>query len=441
LLLALPFTGFLRDWAAIKLYGWGNFTLDCLAFNPFSAPKSWGNLAWAGGAVLALTSTPQLLVFLPIAIPYTIGLLCLEWKKGTLKLKLTLLQLLFAAALALALSAFFLIPATFEINQVTLKFAKAGLEDDSRFWSKITGLLDLWHPVNTYSGVVLVGLIGTLPLWLALVGLIILVFQRPELRWLWGLLGLISALTIFLQLPISRFFWETFSDLIAVQFTSRLMYTATIFLAPLVGGFALLKIGKHTRLPATIGGVVTCGLLVFACFNNYGCPYWPLTFDGAISQKTLTEQIGNGDVMYLPKSVDGVASVSRYFPPTFGDDRATSNTDSLNWQLDGAGVYHLTATLSQPGSVSLPIFWLKDWWKIQDQNGREYLSKATPETEHVSLELAAGQYQLEVRVEDNPLKFISNWVSILAVTSLLLFLGLLPILSRKRTISIKDYLL
>jgi hypothetical protein len=375
---------------------------------------------WLGvaGAALALTSTPQLMVFMPVMLFYTIGLLLLEWRSGNRNWKGQATGLVGGVVLAAGLSAFFLFPATFEISGVGLKFTRPNLDNNSKFWTSFTGPFDFSFPISTSTNGTYFSLLPTLHLWLALAGLLVLLAFKPKLRPYLVLVAITVAFTVFLQQPASRFLWEFFSPLTSVQFTARLFYTLALFVAPLIGGLAL-STGSRILNPVTgLAGVAVVGLMLVACFSSFDCPYWPYSFDGTLSQKALTEQVGNGDVMYLPKDVASVQEVSRYFSPEFEDGRKSDAGNALSWHISGPDSYRLTATLGMPGAVDLPVFWFKDWWIITGQDGREYLPEVAPGTGHIRVKLPPGNTVLTLKLQDNLLHLLSYGITLLTLFAL-----------------------
>ncbi len=373
---------------------------------------------WLGlaGAGLALSNNPQLIIFGPIAGLYLLGLLLIEGRAGRLDWRRTLLGLTGAAGLALGLSGFFLLPATLESSKIGLIYA--GRSPD--FFAELPASLALWQPI--YPNLQKYALFGTLHFGLGAIGwLASRLFYKQGRAYLSLLAGMLG-LTFILQLPISSFFWDSFRVFDTIQFTARLMNSGVVFAAPLIGGLACLALPPptlakvQTNYKKTILGIVPAllvfGLMLYACLYDLTYAYWPPTFDGTISQKALTEQVGNGDAMFLPKGIKDPEIVSRYRGPVFEDGRASSPTDRLKWKLVGPDRYILTATVSRPGTVSLPLFWFEDWWQVNDNQSRRYEARATPDTRLVKLDIPAGEYELSIKLQDVLIRSLANLLSI-----------------------------
>lgn len=411
-------SGALANFLGGAILPWVVWLITCLVRKPLKARYVIG--LGLCGALLAVTSTPQLLVFLPMVAVYVPGLVIIEARKGRLNWRKSGGGLGTATGLALGLSAFYLLPATFEINEVGLKFAKADLSDGSRFWANASSPFDLWHPIFVSLGSV--NSFATLPFWLAAAGLIVLMVYRPGLRWEAALLGLVVGWAIFLQFPVSRFFWQTFTGLTTVQFTSRLLYSAIIFAAPLIGGLALSFKAKWSRVASAITGLAALGLMFYACFYALDVRYWPQSFDGTISRQSLIEQVNNADVMYLPKGAD-LDAVVNFTRPKAEDGRALELGEQLAWQLTGTDSYRLRVNLKRATAVSVPLFWFEAWWKVQDEQGREYKTGPASGTGHVQLDLPPGEYALSVKLQDTPIRSGANGLSLLTLLGLVGFGG------------------
>ncbi|MEI6046538.1 MAG: hypothetical protein WCS37_19480, partial [Chloroflexota bacterium] len=404
--------GALGHLVAAAMLPWIFWQMTCLfkpratSFSPF-----WLGLAGAG---LALSNNPQLLLFVPIAGLYLLGLIIIEWQGGRLDWRRTGSRLIIAALIAIGLSGFFLLPAIFESSQVSLIYAGANLEGDSAFYARWPTNLALWQPI--YPNLTEINrLFGTLHYGLAGAGLLVWLLRRNSARPHLILLALVVAFTFFLQFPVSSFFWQTFPALASVQFSSRLMPLGVVLAAPLIAGLA--SSNKSKKYPLVIGsiGLAAVGLMLYACFYSLSYAYWPLSFTGAISQKALTEQITNGDVMYLPKGIENLDKVSKFRPPTFDDNRPTGTTDRLDWKTNGTASFQLTALVSHPATVTLPLFWFEDWWKATDEQGQKYEMTATPQTRLTVLHLPPGEHLITLNLQDTPIKFIGNFLTIVTI--------------------------
>jgi hypothetical protein len=334
-----------------------------------------------------------------------------------------------AGGLAFGLSAFFLLPSTLELNQVGLKFAKTSLDDSSRLWANASSPFDFWHPILPSFGAI--NSFATLPFWLALAGFLFLMIYRPLLRPYLGLLAVVTTWAVFLQFPVSRFFWQTFSVFTSVQFSSRLLYSTAIFAAPLIGGLALSSKLRSGRLLTGLTSLLALGLMLYACFYELSCPYWPPSFDGTISQRSLIEQIGNADVMYLPKGTE-ITEITKFNKAGFEDGRTIGTTDQLNWEITGTDNYRLTARLSQEGVVTVPIFWFEGWWKVRDEQGHEYQTNPASVTHHLRLTLPSGEHHLVIQLQDTPLRLLGYGLTLFTLFALFGYIMVLLRSKRRR---------
>jgi hypothetical protein len=195
------------------------------------------------------------------------------------------------------------------------------------------------------------------------------------------------------------------------------LYTATAFASPLIGAIALKSKTRLKNLAFVVAGLMAGGLLFFACFHDFTIVYWPSSFDGNSSQKSLVEEIGNADAIYLPKGAS-LNAIANYQTPIFEDGRKLTAANQLTWQLSGTDRYTLNAKLSQAGTVSVPLFWFEGWWKVQYTQGHIYTTSATPVTDHIQLALPAGNSKITIKLQDTPLHFFSNILSLLTAVTL-----------------------
>jgi hypothetical protein len=408
-------------------------------------PESRTAPVWLGLSVagLPLNNNPQSAIFLPLGGIFFAGLLLIEWRKGNLRFWRTFFNVALGAAITLGVSAFFTLPGLLEMGKIGLNIAGP----HEKFFANWPDDLALWRPI--YPNMEDFEVLGTLHFLLAALGVGAIWWRRPDLRGWAGLLGGLVALTFFLQWPGSSFFWDTFSFFSMINFSSRLMAPAIVFAAPLVGGLILGKTAEAAA-PSTWlknlaafrwqlpGVALLTGLMVYASLYGLTYVYWPVKFDGFISQKALTEQVYRSDVTYLPEGLTDYSQIDGYFPPAFNDNRPANAGDVLSWLTTGPDSFELQATLSKPGRVTVPLLWFADnWWSVTDQTGRKYVTTANPLGHRMIISLDAGQFTLQVKFVDPPLRTVSNIVSILswlAVIGWLFGLPLLRLLRKKRVV-------
>lgn len=381
------------------------------------------NPLWLGllGGALALTNNPQLIVFVFSGSLYMAGLAVIERK--TLRRNWWPIgwRLGVAGAVAFGLSAFFLLPATLESKQVGLLTAGSSLEPNSYLWANRDTYGMVWRKLEPQ--IHYLNHFGTLHYWLAGLGFVRLLFQkslhRVQLIWLALLVGLL----LLLQDAISRPFWETFSLIRTIQYSSRLLNPLIVFLIPLLAGLALvIKPDKRQWRWLNSGVVlVVCGLILYACLHKVDTAYWRPTFTGAISQRALTEQYSSADVLYMPKGLTNIKMAENYRPPVFNDNRTTGLGDRLDWKITGPDSYRLEAVVSRPASVTVTLFWFEGWWKVTDGQGRTYETTPAPETFLTMLNLPPGEHQITVKLQDTPVRLVSNALSLVTVVALLVF--------------------
>ncbi|OJV89242.1 MAG: hypothetical protein BGO39_35180 [Chloroflexi bacterium 54-19] len=445
---ALAFCYFPYNIAGLFASGWVGNTWAA-AFLPWiflwlvrvvRRPDSRTAPVWLGLSVagLPLNNNPQSAIFLPLGGIFFAGLLLIEWRKGNLRFWRTFFNVAIGAAITLGVSAFFILPGLLEVDKIGMNIAGP----HAKFFANWPDDLALWRPI--YPNMEDFEILGTLHFLLAALGGVVLWWRRPLLRGWVGLLGGLVAITFFLQWPASSFFWDTFSFFSMINFSSRLMAPAIVFAAPLVGGLVLGKTAEAvtpvswlktlTRSGWQLPGVaLLTGLMVYASLYGLTYVYWPVKFDGFISQKALTEQVYRSDVTYLPKGLTDYSQIDGYFPPVFNDNRPANTGDLLSWDNTGPDSFELQATLSKPGQVTVPLLWFADnWWSVTDQTGRKYVTTDNPVGHRMIISLDAGQSTLQVKFVDPPLRTVSNIVSVLSWLAVLAWLVVPPLLRLRK---------
>jgi hypothetical protein len=391
---------------------------------------------WLGICVagLPLNNNPQSILFMPLGGLFVAGLLFIEWRAGKLLFWRTFFNISLGAVVTIALSAFFTIPTFLELDKVGLTDAAPA----RNFYANWPQDLALWRALR--PNMEDYAILGTLHYLLAAAGAAVLWFRQPRLRGFAALLGGLVAVTFFFQWSISSFFWDTFPFFAMINFSSRLMAPAIVFAAPLIGALVMGKVlstqPDAPELTAKVwpgvlgkvkwgilGAVALTALLIYASLHNLTYVYWPVKFDGTISQRALTEQVYRADVVWLPRGLKNRREIDGYFPPSFNDKLRATPADSLSWRNTGPDSFELTASLSKPGQVTVPLLWFSDsWWNVTDQTGRKYTTSVSEEGRRMMLDLDAGQYTVKVKFQDPPLRTFSNILSILTFLAIPAFL-------------------
>ena len=338
------------------------------------------------------------------------------------------------------MSAIFVLPALFEKNLVPFSYA----DFRANSYAPWPDALALWRPI--YPNLDNYGLFGTLHPLLALAGLLLL-WRRKQSKIslpLWLFVLLLGLLV--LQLPVSAFVWDAFPVFKSVQFSSRLMPFVAVLAAPLIGGLLISnqtnsasKTFARDELPInpvetgwvwSFGRVIfgrmilrygpallAISLMVWACLGQLRFNYWPASFDGSLSLKALQQQIKNGDPKYIPIAVTNLDAIQTFRPPTFADNRPLLSQDSLQLEQDGPINRRLLVKTSRQAQVIVPIFYYAGWHALVD--GRELAIKPTEGTGLITFELPPGSQIVSLDFQDTPIRIVSDILSLLTVVGLL----------------------
>lgn len=199
-----------------------------------SGRAGWFMAAIGGLAALALSHNISLLLFTPTLLIYLLALAWLHrlpWKPALLRA-----GLLFV--LGLGLTVFYTGPALLEMNEVTLSLSTTTRNNDFRF--NFATLAEIFAPVAPEDPALLnpplLFRLGWVPAGLGLLGLLSGLFNRErEQRGHIALMGLATALFLFLALAASRPVWEALPLIEFVQFPWRFVGRAALPLALLAG--------------------------------------------------------------------------------------------------------------------------------------------------------------------------------------------------------------
>jgi hypothetical protein len=192
-------------------------------------------LAAIGGLVaLALSHNISLLLFTPTLFAY---LLALAWLHR-LPWKPTALRLAFLFILGLGLTAFYTGPALLEMDAVTLSLSTTTRNNDFRF--NFATLVEIFAPVAPEDPSLLnpplLFRLGWVPAGLAILGLLSAPANRDrEQRAHIVLMGVATAIFLFLALAVSRPVWESLPLIEFVQFPWRFVGRAALPVALLAG--------------------------------------------------------------------------------------------------------------------------------------------------------------------------------------------------------------
>ncbi len=361
------------------------------------------------------------------------------WKLAIGKLGWRIWRVGLALGLGVGLSAFYLLPAFVESGNVKLGSLLR--------YKPNTGLLNLSNPVRLGEWVARIeapkspvpGLdnlawIGVS--YLVLAGLGLLLTLIPMYR---GnrqiapviIASLIVIVCLVMQINFTRPFWDNVPFMRYIELPWRLMIFVGLF-APLLIGFlaervihfsgGLLKtqpgtIGYKVILPLVI--LVFIGVLGYSGAGNVVLTFRPVGIYGNYSLADISRQFG--DAYYIPVQVTEKgqalieANPDAYTKP-FIERNNQPVSDTVTMEQTSPFRYQVEANLSQPGTLTIPVFYFPGW-KLTSQN--QTLNIGYSQTfGFITAQLPAGTQTLELSFEDTPIRSIGVALSVISLLSL-----------------------
>ncbi|WKZ26014.1 MAG: 6-pyruvoyl-tetrahydropterin synthase-related protein [bacterium] len=360
-------------------------------------------------ALLALTHTLMTMIFAPAAILWAVYWLWDEkWNN--------LLNVVWSGLIGFLLSAFYLLPVAFERKFVHIESMLSGYFDyrahfvslHKLFFSTEWGYGSSGFPdekLNLSLGIIQ-WLIGIVAVVLALVN-----FKKDKKKSLLVIgLGFLSLASIFMMHMKSSFIWSELPFLWYMQFPWRFL-ALSIFLLCLLSGIFILYFKKSKYVIGVL--VVTVAIVTnLSFFVPKDWLYITDTdkFSGVSWQKQMTISIFDYLPIYsilppineapkLPEIMDGKAEVIGY--------------------KKGSDFQYGTINITEDASIRFPLFDFPGMTvKVNGEKVEHYNNDCRGHDfcyGLISIDLPIGDYDVEVRLLDTPIRKIGNYLTILGM--------------------------
>lgn len=378
-------------------------------------------------AGLLLSHNPMVLTFTPFFFFW-----CLFWLFSISKKNLVnrIIFLSVSGVSALALSAFFTLPAILETKYVQIEsmftnyynfsvhFATFNQLFFSNFWGDGPSV---WGPEDGMS--FMIGYLHWIIPCLIFLYFIFNSFKNKKIdkKFLPVILLIVLGLfSVFMIHNKSTFLWLIFTPIQKIQFPWRFL-NHTVFLFSLSVGiipYVLSKFFSNKKINLIISLILL--ISVFALNVNYFHPLksGPLTDKQKFSGLAWTNQITSGIYDYLPKTAKIAAKgpagnfIDEIDPKDekvkiFGTKKGT------DWLLFNLILNKKSkVTVAQ---IAFPNFEIMD-------NGQKINYAIDPELGRMVLNLDSGEHQIYIKLKNTPIRSISNIISLIAWTLLISFL-------------------
>lgn len=386
-------------------------------------------LAYAG---LILTHVVTAFLFTPLLVAYVLWLVLRKAGTG-LRQWLRLSRFPLAAAfLALGLSAVFVLPVLVERNYIAQEqWTRATYGYDQHFVYPFQLLSALWDygysvegPEDTLS--LQLGLVAvTLSLVVA-----VLVFQRRTSGR--GMVPFFLGLTLVIilaMLPVSLPLWRLLPVAALVQFPWRLLaltsFTLSVPAGAIVPGLTSEAYrnqraeGKRERAPATNPGLYVLLLAVILASFGYTLPeYTELPPRLETPAAPLDFELANLDmvcmVAYTKQQPRSTPLVAQYLAgEPLVKAHALTEGATVEMVRHSGGSEEIIVRSSQEATIQFYTYYFPGWRGYVD--GQEVPIR--PEGPHglITLDVPAGEHQVEIRFGDTPIRVVGKVISLLSL--------------------------
>lgn len=407
----------LAEFWAMALYPLVLWSLDRLLARPGRAPMALFSLSYAG---LILSHNISALIFSPWLLLYVV---CVGWNRRSWRL---LGWLAAAVGLALALSAWFWLPALAEQTQAQLGPVTEGYFHFSQHFRGFDLVQRNWlFDYDVADGRAFrMGLTQAVLTALGLGGLLWGLARRrvrrgPAIFVMLTWLGATLMIT-----PLSRLLWEHAPLLPFTQFPWRfLSVQAVVGAAAVAAGAVALDAGRRPGWLQRVAGLVFLALLLGTNLGDLQPDYIAV---GEVSAETLaqyewfTGNIGSTiSAEYLPPTVQPRPYTSPWLNADF-DPAARQRVVVLSGQAQATPQFDnpLTpawqvAVTSDAARLMLPVLYWPGW--IAEEQGTRLGLEAAPGPGLITLTLPRGSHDIALRLTRTPLRAIAEGIGLAAL--------------------------
>lgn len=337
----------------------------------------------------------------------------------------SLVNMAVAIFLGLGLSAFYWIPALFELT-----YTRA--ESTMLTGGAIVGNW-LLTPINLVQSSLPVLYAGDerfrFGLWLALLGLVALLgwrFYDRDLRFTVALLLGGWLVVLLLQLENAQFIWTHVPMIRFIQFPWRLFGIGSLFLALAVG--LLLASAQVRQLPLGVywllGSALSFATIFFAMHNIQveTLPYWALITDEQISKENLFERGRVGFSLFIDYTPVGMQRGGGVISQARATDEpstpALDKIPEIRIVYEGGNHLELEVAGSSPFNLRYHKVFFPGWHVYVDDAA--VATTASGSLGLVTAAIPAGAHRVRVVFEQTPLRRVSDTLSL---TSLVIVMG------------------
>ena len=389
---------------------------------------------------LLLSHNPMALTFVPILFIWVIFWIFHQYKKPfwpfIKKQTEVIIKLILSGLLATALAAFYTFPVLLETKLVKINTMFEGYYHFSVHFAGLYQLFisnfwgdgaSVWGPNDDMSFMVgyLHWIIPLLIIFYFIYTLIIAKNTKKKLlkidyrQYLVLILILMGLGAVFMTHNKSTFIWLLLPIIQKIQFPWRFL-NHSVFLFSLSAAGLTLFLDKILPKKKNIIALVL-GVFVLLLNISYFTPitYGPITDAQKFSGKAWINQVTSGIYDYLPKTarIAALGPAKDYvdeIDPSESFYTVSNGKKGTDWML-------FDLHLSRNSKVTLAQLAFPEF--IVTSNGNNIPTEIEPELGRVVVNLPSGDHQIMVKLQNTPVRTISNYVSLVTWVLLILYLS------------------
>jgi hypothetical protein len=363
-------------------------------------------------AFLFLTHTISIVIVTPFLL-FWILFLFISRKENRLKVAI---DMFVGFALGIGLAAFFLLPAWFEKSFVHIDTLTSGYFNYLAHFVSLRQLLFSYH---WGYGVSELGVQDDISLsvgisqWVAATIVVLLVITTQKLKKISTvlLLFLLGWISLFLVHERATFIWKSIPTLAFIQFPWRILILPGFFFSVVAGA-----IGITSKKPLKYSFLAVVLVTTFLLYQSFFQPKEniPTTDAEKLTGDSWTRQISASIYDYLPISAQKAPDSEAPPVPIFlhGNGVVLSGSkksDTQNWKID---------VVSDLAYVELPSYYFPSW--VVTINQKDVPIDYANEHGLMRVELPKGTHDISLKLEDTPIRAVSNSITIISLICLLI---------------------
>ncbi len=388
------------------------------------SPRSFGWLALSYGGLI-MTHNVSALIFSPFLLAYCVVRIAHRPRQ----LRHSLFAIGVGGLLALALSAWFWLPALGEANLVQLDNQTTGYFNYAEHFRAANLIqnsigFDYSIAADPQSGTPFaMGLIQAIGTGAGLIALIA-TWRRVRDRFFWAFIVIGLIVSTAMITPLSRVLWDTLPLLPLAQFPWRFLSIQAVFASFAIGYLAACVEPPVAR--ATVSGVV--GVALAACVLLPLHPdYLPMRADEITPARLQLYEAFTGNIgttiraEYLPRpTVPRPYTGPRLIDPSLPLRAIVSNGEATAVQLERRATRQVwTAQIeSERATLAVPLLYWPGWSATLD--GQPSTIGAAPDLGYIQIEAPRGAHQIVFELGRTPLRLAAELISLIAAGGLVL---------------------